>query len=757
MLPFVNEIINGIRNLKNQKAMKRKLCFVLLCGLLSLSAWSQKNEVYPRPRSLQYGEGTLALTAMPEISGDVEALGLAVDCLRSFLPDTVASGKAVRLIVGKQGDKAVRKYAKRIPPHAEGYYLKVEGEQIVIAGKDERGVLYGVRTLGQLLRDGRLPAVEITDWPEIAYRGVVEGFYGTPWSTEARASVIRFLGEYKMNTYVYGPKDDPYHRSPNWREPYPEEEAAELRRLVEVAEESGVDFVWAIHPGQDIRWTDEDRDNLLRKFEQMYDLGVRAFAVFFDDISGEGTNAERQAELLNYIDERFVQAKPDVAPLLMCPTDYAKAWAQNGSYIGKMGELLNPSINVMFTGDAVIASITRECVEWVDEKIRRPVYIWWNYPVTDYIRNRLLMGPVYGNDTTLTGEDMRGFVSNPMEYAEASKVAIYGVGGYAWNPAAYDALEAWRESMAVLMPEDADALLCFASHNADPGGEGWHQWRREESVDIAPVAGRYARAWEKGAEVSAEDEARLVAGFEAMVASADRLLVNEENPALVKELTPWLRQFKLQGETGREVMALARDARNADWEAFDARYRHVRALQKQSFILDQTLNQNEFQPGVVVGTRVLQPFINSVFTSVVKAANARWGTSLEIMAEYSPHRLTTTVEQLEGLPVQVKGGNVQLPPSLEVIRWASGAYVQVEFTEPLPVVEIQVNTGQRIVEAWQLEVRDADGTWRTLPVAWKDREMRVAVDAPVSAIRWTNTSLDTQDIFLRKFLVLMRQ
>ena len=311
--------------------------------------------------------------------------------------------------------------------------------------------------------------------------------------------------------------------------------------------------------------------------------------------------------------------------------------------------------------------------------------------------------------------------------------------------------------MAVLMPEDADALLCFASHNADPGGEGWHQWRREESVDIAPVAGRYARAWEKGAEVSAEDEARLVAEFEAMVASADRLLVNEENPALVKELTPWLRQFKLQGETGREVMALARDARNADWEAFDARYRHVRALQKQSFILDQTLNQNEFQPGVVVGTRVLQPFINSVFTSVVKAANARRGTSLEIMAEYSPHRLTTTVEQLEGLPVQVKGGNVQLPPSLEVIRWASGAYVQVEFTEPLPVVEIQVNTGQRIVEAWQLEVCDADGTWRTLPVAWKDREMRVAVDAPVSAIRWTNTSPDTQDIFLRKFLVLMRQ
>ena len=68
----------------------------------------------------------------------------------------------------------------------------------------------------------------------------------------------------------------------------------------------------------------------------MYDLGVRAFAVFFDDISGEGTNPERQAALLNYIDEYFVKKKGDVIPLLMCPTDYAKAWAQNGSYIGRI-------------------------------------------------------------------------------------------------------------------------------------------------------------------------------------------------------------------------------------------------------------------------------------------------------------------------------------------------------------------------------------------------------------------------------------
>ena len=125
-----------------------------------------------------------------------------------------------------------------------------------------------------------------------------------------------------MNTYIYGPKDDPYHSAPNWRLPYPEKEAAQLQELVKVANENEVDFVWAIHPGQDIKWNATDSNNVITKFEQMYDLGVRAFAVFFDDISGEGTNAAKQAGLMNFIQKEFIEKKSDIQPLIMCPTEY---------------------------------------------------------------------------------------------------------------------------------------------------------------------------------------------------------------------------------------------------------------------------------------------------------------------------------------------------------------------------------------------------------------------------------------------------
>lgn len=52
-----------------------------------------------------------------------------------------------------------------------------------------------------------------------AVRGVVEGFYGTPWTHAQRLDMIDFLARRGLNTFVYSPKDDPLMRH-RWREPY---------------------------------------------------------------------------------------------------------------------------------------------------------------------------------------------------------------------------------------------------------------------------------------------------------------------------------------------------------------------------------------------------------------------------------------------------------------------------------------------------------------------------------------------------------
>ena len=142
-----------------------------------------------------------------------------------FLP--AGDKKAVRLTVDFGAKKAVRAGVRAV---SGAYLLAIDDKGISVLGYDGRGVFYGLQTLRQIAAqagNGHLPYMTVNDWPDLPARGVVEGFYGTPWSHEARLSLIDFYGRYKMNTYIYGPKDDPYHSSPNWRKPYPENEAAE--------------------------------------------------------------------------------------------------------------------------------------------------------------------------------------------------------------------------------------------------------------------------------------------------------------------------------------------------------------------------------------------------------------------------------------------------------------------------------------------------------------------------------------------------
>ena len=624
--------------------MKNNKIYLLgACLLCAVTVFAQNVSLQPPPQQLIVQNKTIDLPAVYQLNGGEEANPHAVKVLKELLSGKQSSKKGMLISIGEKGDKSVRKYSRQIPDHKEGYYLSVNEKEIVLAGNDERGTYYALQTFAQLLKDGKLPEVEIKDYPSVRYRGVVEGFYGTPWSHQARLSQLKFYGKNKMNTYIYGPKDDPYHSAPNWRLPYPDKEAAQLQELVAVANENEVDFVWAIHPGQDIKWNQEDRDLLLAKFEKMYQLGVRSFAVFFDDISGEGTNPQKQAELLNYIDEKFAQVKPDINQLVMCPTEYNKSWSNpNGNYLTTLGDKLNPSIQIMWTGDRVISDITRDGISWINERIKRPAYIWWNFPVSDYVRDHLLLGPVYGNDTTIAKE-MSGFVTNPMEHAESSKIAIYSVASYAWNPAKYDTWQTWKDAIRTILPSAAEELECFAMHNSDLGPNG-HGYRREESMDIQPAAERFLKAFKEGNNYDKADFETLQYTFERMKESADILLMNTENKPLIAEITPWVHQFKLTAEMGEEVLKMV-EGRNESY--FLRKYNHVKALQQQMFYIDQTSNQNPYQPGVKTATRVIKPLIDQTFATVVKFFNQKFNARLDATTDYMPHKMISNVEQIK--------------------------------------------------------------------------------------------------------------
>lgn len=731
-----------------------KIYLLGVCLLSTVTAFAQNVSLQPHPQELIVQEKSIDLPAIYRLEGEKEANPHAVELLKEMFVGKQSTREGLRIIIGEKGDKSVRKYSRLIPKQEEGYYLSVNEKEIVLAGNDERGTYYAMQTLSQLLKNRKLPVLTIKDYPSVRYRGVVEGFYGTPWSHQARLSQLKFYGKNKMNTYIYGPKDDPYHSSPNWRLPYPEKEAAQLRELVTVANRNEVDFVWAIHPGQDIKWNQEDRDNLLSKFEKMYQLGVRSFAVFFDDISGEGTNPQKQAELLNYIDEKFVQAKPDVTPLVMCPTEYNKSWSNpKGNYLTTLGEKLNPSIQIMWTGDRVISDITRDGIEWINERIKRPAYIWWNFPVSDYVRDHLLLGPVYGNDTTIA-KQMSGFVTNPMEHAEASKIAIFSVASYAWNPSKYDTWQAWKDAIRTILPDAAEELECFAIHNSDLGING-HGYRREESQNIQPVADRFLKAYAENGNYEQEDYEALMNTFERMAESADILLTNTENKPLIEEITPWLYQFKLLAETGEEVLKMAESQERDSSADFMRKYNHVKALQQRMFSTDQTYNQNPYQPGVKVASRVLKPLVDRTFATAVERFNKKNGTQLDATTDYMPHKLNSNIEQIKNLPLQLKANRIIISPMNEVVKWPAGNYIELELDATYPAERIDINFGKKEPCTWgRFEISTDGKEWKAIDLQQKDARLTAGLQkAPVKFIRFTNTSNDEQQVYLRQFVL----
>ena len=743
--------------------MNKKTLTLGLMLMAGLGATAQVSLVNPVPQEVTTAAEKAifdAPTAWSINAAKTYQSGYIYDALTTASPE-LAKKANFKVTLGVRGEGKVSKYRKNIPAKAEGYFMKVTEKEVVIAGNDEKGLYYGVQTLLGMMKEGKLEACTITDWPDVPFRGTVEGFYGTPWSHEARKSQLEFYGRNKMNVYIYGPKDDPWHRD-KWREAYPQAEANRIAELVEVAKKNGVNFYWAIHPGVDIKWNDEDRDYLMAKLEIMYQLGVRSFAVFFDDIWGEGAKADKQAALLNYIDDNFVQVKKDVAPLILCPTEYNKGWAnEQKGYLRTLGANLNKGIEVMWTGNSVVACIDKPTMEWINERIERKGYIWLNFPVNDFVRDHILMGPAYGNGLDIA-TDVSGFVSNPMEYAETSKISLYGIADYCWNMEEYDYQSNWEKSLKDILPSNHEALRTFALYNKDLGPNG-HGFRREEGEELKDIVA----AVEKGDFMGV---AMLNVACCELETACDILLNDNSNPQLLHELRPWIIQGKNLAAYGRAVCTMKMFASMQDNSAstsklinFENLYKQARSLQKQMFDLENNkAMRHPYQIGTKIGTKVMLPTLNKIFAQATEEYNAVHCTDLDKNAEYNPFKLTSTVTQLALLPVKLNGDRVEIASALEVINWQAGGELMLESETPVTFQGMDFNFGVNdVAKHFKLELF-VNGAWKEVSLLhYSDNDPVIHTGNELGGmtatkLRITNKSGEEQKVYFKSFSFVRR-
>ncbi|KAJ8418105.1 hypothetical protein AAFF_G00138140 [Aldrovandia affinis] len=264
--------------------------------------------------------------------------------------------------------------------------------------------------------------------------GVVEGFYGRPWTMEQRKELFRRQQKWGLNTYLYAPKDDYKHRM-FWREMYSVEEAEQLMTLIGAAKEHSIEFIYAISPGLDITFSNQKEvSTLKRKLDQVSHFGCKSFALLFDDIDHNMCPADKEvfssfAHAQVSITNEIFQYLGEPETFLFCPTEYCGTFCypnvSQSPYLRTVGEKLLPGIEVLWTGPKVVSKdITVESIEEVSKILKRAPVIWDNIHANDYDQKRLFLGPYKGRSTELIPR-LKGVLTNPNCEFESNFVAIH--------------------------------------------------------------------------------------------------------------------------------------------------------------------------------------------------------------------------------------------------------------------------------------------------------------------------------------------
>ncbi|MFY0545356.1 protein O-GlcNAcase [Brevibacillus sp. H7] len=440
-------------------------------------------------------------------------------------------------------------------------------------------------------------------------RGVIEGFYGTPWAHAERIDMIAFLKRHGFNAYFYSPKDDPYLRE-RWQEPHPERALTDIADLIRESREQGVDFIYCLSPGLNMEYSSTSHfDRMMDKYRQMYEQGVRKFGLLFDDIPQQLLHAEDRVRFAHLAEAHaattlkaweVLQGWGEEVSLIICPTVYNGLG--NEPYITYLGRQLPPEIHLFWTGRFVCSPFLTEgdAVRFYEYTGHRPLY-WDNYPVNDLaMANELHIGPLLHRDRHLY-QHAAGYVANAMEYVESSKIPLITIADYLRDPEGYDPVASWQKAVEeVAGTADSPHFLRFADNVQSSF------LNEQESPQLLEAFQEFRFHFLHGNQRKAVSQLKSL--FTEMEQTAGYLMTRMKNRKLAAEIRGWLEKYLLWAKVGQSAASLIEEG--------------VRGRTAQAVFhlirLKQLLKRTERLPQKVCGN-VMKLFVDAVLQEVQKA------------------------------------------------------------------------------------------------------------------------------------------
>lgn len=586
----------------------------------------------------------------------------------------------------------------------DSYLLSIKNNVIAIYGNEVDSTFYGVTTLWHIfnqLQGHQIEDLKIEDYADVKTRGVVEGYYGNPWSVEDRINYMTWGGYYKLNAYFYAPKDDPKHNR-NWAELYTDEEIKRvIKPIAEAGNKSKVRFIYALHPFMHNRLDNGDvndkKEKLKAKFLQVIKAGVRQIAILADDI-GSAIAEDFQVQLLNEIVDWLKELKKTQYPDLKTTLPYVVR--EYGGWGQEYFKRFPQEVQIVMTGGKTWGEVSKNFTDSFKGKVGRSPMLWINWPCTDNSKNHLIMGGykefLHAN---VNPENIEGIILNPMQQSEPSKVAIFGAASYSWNKWSdrNDADKIWDDAFKHVDNKSAfdtpvsRAFRELSKHMINQKMDS-RVVKLEESIELAP---KLTALLNKLTEKSyTKDEVHsLVAEFAKLGDAANLFIEQANNKKLVEQIRPFLESWIDLTQAALFYLEILVKIKDEDINAINSLYTKAKAK------LYSARNNHKFSylsesKNAEVGAQHIQPFLtkldNFTFEYLNEVLNKNKYTTTwtsNVFKNPSSGNLNGVFNLDKPQPIQFTNPNVVKKDD----------YIGAEFSKPIELnsVSIEMGTGRR--------------------------------------------------------------
>ena len=151
--------------------------------------------IIPKPQKITTGDTVVfTLTKYCEIEG-ADKFPKAVNSLKKFLAESFSLE-----LLGTGKEKISFSLCDEIS-NDEGYTLSIKADEVIIRGRTEAGIFYGIQTLKQMLMYGDLSlcSAEIEDEPAFPYRGFMLDSGRYFFTKEAVFTFLEIMALHKLN------------------------------------------------------------------------------------------------------------------------------------------------------------------------------------------------------------------------------------------------------------------------------------------------------------------------------------------------------------------------------------------------------------------------------------------------------------------------------------------------------------------------------------------------------------------------------